>query len=92
MRIVPTHVGVNRRDLKKSLLTIDCPHSCGGEPPLEAKSGKAKVIVPTHVGVNLSELPTRAQMREIVPTHVGVNSMDGNTKTPPIALSPLMWG
>ena len=31
-RIVPTPVGVNRRDLLYSLLVDHCPHTRGGEP------------------------------------------------------------
>ena len=39
--IVPTHVGVNRKDKKDNGAKTNCPHARGGEP---ATSGPLEII------------------------------------------------
>ncbi len=45
-RIVPTPVGVNRRDLLYSLLVDHCPHTRGGEPKASPNSSPLNALSP----------------------------------------------
>ena len=46
--IVPTHVGVNRRDLAGGSALLHCPHARGGELGLHVTEEMPAYIVPTH--------------------------------------------
>ena len=51
-KVVPTHVGVNRRLIESGATLPRCPHTRGGEPCVGFKLHREIVVVPTHVGVN----------------------------------------
>ena len=50
--VVPTRVGVNRREQALGWCEKRCPHTRGGEPLVHHARHVGNYVVPTRVGVN----------------------------------------
>ncbi len=70
--VVPTHVGVDRRNHHGAPVLHRCPHARGGGPAADAVRSAAEALSPRTWGwTAIAGLP--ALGREVVPTHVGVD-------------------
>ena len=89
--VVPTHVGVDRRQASGKRAKCGCPHACGGGPEPVGIKPKDLIVVPTHVGVDRSRhYWLSLQIR--CPHACGGGPGTAVPATAKLMLSPRMWG
>ncbi len=54
--VLPTRVGVNRRDIIGTGAITGAPHACGGEPVDDYPALHFGEVLPTRVGVNRQQV------------------------------------